>query len=185
MEDSKIIELFFERSEQAIIELSKKYGSVLKKIAVNILNNENDAEECLSDAYFGVWNTIPPQRPEHLSGYVCRIVRNAAIKKYHSNTAKKRDGAYDVALDEIEECLSSPMSVEDEVDARELARKINDFLFTLDKQSRIMFVRRYYHSDTIEELARLFGTSEHNISAKLFRIRNKLKKHLIKKGVSL
>lgn len=185
MEDSKIIELFFERSEQAIIELSKKYGSVLKKIAVNILNNENDAEECLSDAYFGVWNTIPPQRPEHLSGYVCRIVRNAAIKKYHSNTAKKRDGAYDVALDEIEECLSSPMSVEDEVDARELARKINDFLFTLDKQSRIMFVRRYYHSDTIEELARLFGTSEHNISAKLFRIRNKLKKYLIKKGVSL
>ena len=185
MDDSKIIELFFERSEQAIIELSKKYGPVFKKLALNILKSERDAEECIEDAYLGVWNTIPPQRPEHLSGYVCRIVRNTAIKKYHSNTAKKRDGEYDVALDELEECLSSPQSVEDEIDARELARIIDDFLGTLDKQSRIMFVRRYYHSDSIDELARLFGTSGHNVSVRLFRIRNKLKKHLIKKGVSL
>ena len=101
MDDSKIIELFFERSEQAIIELSKKYGPVFKKLALNILKSERDAEECIEDAYFGVWNTIPPQRPEHLSGYVCRVVRNTAIKKYHSNTAKKRDGEYDVALDEL------------------------------------------------------------------------------------
>ncbi len=185
MDDSKIIELFFERSEQAIIELSKKYGPTFKKVAFNILKDENDADECLSDAYFGVWNSIPPQRPEHLSGYVCRIVRNTAIKKYHSNTALKRSSTYDVALDEIEECLSSPTSVEDEIDARELARIIDGFLETLDKQSRIMFVRRYYHSDTIDELARLFGTSGHSVSVRLFRIRKKLKKHLIMKGVSL
>ena len=185
MDDSKIIELFFERSEQAIIELSKKYGSVFKKLALNILNNEHDAEECLSDAYLGVWNNIPPHKPEHLSGYVCRIVRNTAIKKYHSNTAKKRNCEYDVALDELEDCLSSPISVEDEVDAHELARIIDGFLETLDPSDRIMFVRRYYHSDTTGEIAHIFGTSEHNVSVRLFRVRNKLKKHLIKKGVSL
>lgn len=184
MDDSKIIELFFERSEQAIIELSKKYGSICAKIAFNILNNESDAEECVSDAYFGVWNTIPPQRPEHLLGYVCRIARNLAVKRYRLNTAKKRNGAYDVALDEIEECLMSQTSVEDEFAAQELANAINGFLGTLDADSRVMFVRRYWHSDSISDIARLFKKSEHYVSVRLFRVRKKLKKYLIKEGVS-
>ena len=185
LDDRKIIELFFERSEQAIIELSKKYGSVCSKVAFNILNNTQDAEECVNDAYLGTWNTIPPQNPNPLLSYVCRIVRNLAIKKYHTNTAAKRNSIYDVALDELENCFPSSVSVEDEFNAVETARIIDKFLETLDRENRIMFVRRYWHSDSIDDLAKLLHTSNHNISVRLSRTREKLKKHLIKEGVSL
>ena len=103
MEDSKIIELFHERSEQAIMELSKKYGTICTRIAKNILNNSLDAEECVNDAYLGAWNTIPPQKPNPLKTYICRIVRNLSIKRYHSNTSMKRNSFYDAALDELYE----------------------------------------------------------------------------------
>lgn len=185
MDDSKIIELFYERSEQAIIELSKKYGSVCKKVANNILNNKLDSEECVNDAFLGAWNTIPPQKPDPLLSFVCRIVRNLAIKKYHSNTAAKRNSIYDVSLDELENCFSAFNSSEDELDSRETARIIDRFLETLDKENRIMFVRRYWYSDSITDLAELFHTSSHNISVRLSRTRAKLKKYLIKEGVSL
>lgn len=111
LDDSKIIDLFYERSEQAIIELSQKYGSVCTKVANNILNDVRDTEECVNDAYLGAWNTIPPQRPNPLLSYVCRIVRNLAIKKYHANTAAKRNSSYDVALDELENCFPASTSV--------------------------------------------------------------------------
>lgn len=185
LDDKKIIELFFERSEQAIIELSNKYGSVCSKIAFNILNNKQDTEECLNDAYFGAWSTIPPQNPNPLLSYVCRIVRNLAIKRYHSNTAVKRNSIYDVALDELENCFPSSSSVEDKFNAIETARIIDNFLETLDQENRIMFICRYWYSDSIGDLAKFFNTSNHGISVRLFRTRAKLKKHLIKEGVSL
>jgi len=180
MDDSKIIELFYERSEQAIVALSDKYGSVCLKVAFNILNNTEDSEECVNEAYLGAWNTIPPQNPNPLLSYVCRIVRNLAVKKYHSNTALKRNSIYDVALDELENCFASSVSVEDEFNAIETARIINGFLSKLDKENRILFVRRYWYSDSIDDLAKIFETSNHNISVRLFRLREKLKKHLIK-----
>ena len=185
MDDSQIIELFFERSEQAIIELSDKYGPVCRKIADNILNNRLDSEECVNDAYLGIWNTIPPQKPDPLLSYVCRIVRNLAIKKYHENTAQKRNSIYDVALDEIAECIPSDSCVEDEIVAKETEEMINCFLKTLDQQSRIMFVRRYWYADSIEELAILFRKSKHYISVRLSRIRKALKQYLKKEGLSL
>ena len=185
MDDSKIIELFFERSEQAIIELSKKYGSACDRVAYNILNNRSDAEECVNDAYLAVWNAIPPQRPDPLLSYVCRIVRNLALKKYHADTALKRNSMYDVCLDEIVDCFSSSSSVEEEADSREAAEMIDKYLETLDKQSRIMFVRRYWHADSIADIANLFHTSKHNVSVRLYRIRKNLKKYLIEEGVFL
>ena len=185
MEDSEIIELFFERSEQAIVELSEKYGSVCARVANNILNDRTDAEECVNDAYLAAWDTIPPQRPNPLLSYVCRIVRNLAIKRYHSKTAAKRNSTYDVSLDELENCFPSSDSVEDEFDAKETARIIDDFLETLDEENRVMFVRRYWHAASVEELAELFRTSKHNISVRLHRTREKLKKYLIKEGVSI
>lgn len=185
LDDRKIIELFFERSEQAIVELSNKYGSVCTKVAFNILNNKQDTEECVNDAYLGTWNTIPPQNPNPLLSYVCRIVRNLAIKRYHANTALKRNSIYDVALDELENCFPSVASVEHEFSAVETARMIDAFLETLDQKNRIMFVRRYWHSDSIDELAKLFHTSNHNISVRLSRTREKLKKYLIEEGVTL
>ena len=185
MDDSQIIELFFERSEQAIHELSQKYGAVCKKVADNILNDKRDTEECLNDAYLGVWNTVPPQHPNPLLSYVSRIVRNLAIKKYHTNTAAKRNSLYDVALEELENCFSATTSVEDAFDANEVALIIDGFLETLKKEDRIIFVRRYWFSDSIPDIAELFLTSNHNVSVRLSRIRQKLKKYLIKEGVSL
>lgn len=185
LDDRKIIELFFERSEQAIVELSNKYGSVCTKVAFNILNNKQDTEECVNDAYLGTWNTVPPQNPNPLLSYVCRIVRNLAIKRYHANTAAKRNSIYDVALDELENCFPSVASVEYEFSAMETARMIDAFLETLDQKNRIMFVRRYWHSDSIDDLTKLFYTSNHNISVRLSRTREKLKKYLIKEGVTL
>ena len=184
MEDSKIIELFFERSEQAISELSNKYGAICRKVADNILNNRLDAEECVNDAFLGVWNTVPPQRPDPLLSYVCRIVRNLALKKYHKKTAQKRNSFYDAALDEMANCIPSSFSVEDEISAKEVAEMIGRFLETLDQPSRVMFVRRYWHADSIEELAELFHKSKHYISVRLSRIRKALKQYLIEKGVS-
>lgn len=185
MDDSKIIELFYERSEQAIVELSKKYGSACIKFANNILNNRLDSEECVNDAYLGAWNTIPPQKPNPLLSYVCRIVRNLAIKKYHSNTAAKRNSIYDISLDELESCFPASDSIEDELNVKEVSRIIDSFLETLDKENRIMFVRRYWYSDSIADLAELFHTSKHNISVRLSRARAKLKKHLTKEGISI
>ena len=185
MEDLKIIELFYKRSEQAIIELSNKYGTICKKVANNILNNRQDTEECLNDAYLGAWNTIPPQNPNPLLTYICRIVRNLAIKRYHTNTAAKRNSIYDIALDELENCFPSSATVENEWEARETVESIDRFLASLDRDSRVMFVQRYWYSSSITELAELFHTSKHNVSVRLSRIRAKLRKHLIKEGVFL
>lgn len=185
MEDSKIIELFFERSEQAISELSVKYGVVCRKVADNILNNSLDSEECVNDAFLAVWNTVPPQKPDPLQTYVCAIVRNLALKKYHENSAKKRNSIYDVALEEIGDCIPAGFSVEDEITAKETASLIDRFLGALDRESRIMFIRRYWFADPIEDIASLFGRSSHYISVKLSRIRKALRQYLKKEGVSL
>ncbi len=178
MDDRKIIELFYERSEQAVIELSDKYGRLCMKVAENILRDRRDAEECVNDAWLAVWNTVPPQRPDPLSSYVCRIVRNLALKKYHENTAQKRNNFYDAALDEIADCIPDSFCIEDEVLAKETAGMIDRFLETLDRQSRILFVRRYWYGDSIEDLAALIHRSSQYVSVKLFRIRKALKQDL-------
>ena len=138
MSDSEIIDLFYMRSERAIMELAAKYGNACNKVAKNILNNILDAEECVNDAYLGAWNTIPPQNPNPLLTYICRIVRNLSIKKYHANTSVKRNSFYDAALDELEECVSSSESVEAEISAKELTRQIDYFLDTLHVECVIM-----------------------------------------------
>ena len=101
LEDSEIISLFYERSEQAIAELERKYGAAVKRTAANILNSKQDVDECANDTYLGVWNSIPPQKPNSLIAYVCTIARNLATTKFHSNTARKRNGQYDLVLDEL------------------------------------------------------------------------------------
>ncbi len=184
MDDSKIVELFFERSEQAIAELSDKYGPICRKIAENILNSRADAEECVNDAYLGVWNTVPPQRPDPLLTYVCRIVRNLALKRYHENTARKRDSRYDAALEEIADCFPSSFSVEEEVLEKEAVLLMNRFLDTLERDSRILFVRRWWYGDSVGELAGLFQTSRHTVSVRLSRLRKALRRYLEREGAS-
>lgn len=182
MDDSQIIDLFFERSQRAIAELSKKYGAVCSSVSKNILGNSLDAEECVNDAYLGAWNTIPPQRPAPLLTYVCRIVRNLSIAKYHANTAVKRNSFYDEALDELEDCLSSADTVESELKAEELARLIDQFLDALDKQNRVMFVQRYWYLESVAAIAQRFGLSANSASVRLFRTREKLRRYLKKEG---
>ncbi len=183
MEDSQIIALFYERSEQAIEELDRKYGAAVKKTAARILCDRLDAEECVNDAYLGVWNTIPPQRPQALASYVCRIVRNLAVNRYHANTAQKRSGGYELVLDELEECIPSGMSVETELEAKELGAAISRFLQSLSKEDRFLFVRRYWYADSVTELAALTKGSPNRISVRLFRLREKLRHHLMKEGL--
>ena len=185
MEDSKIIDLFFARQEQAIVELSKKYGTVCSKIARNILSNSLDAEECVNDAYLGAWNTIPPKRPDPLLAYICRIVRNLSISRYHSNTAVKRNSFYDIALDELEGCLASVVSVEEEISAKELSGLLDRFLETLDTENRVMFMRRYWYSDSVSDIAESFHLSSNNVSVRLSRIRGRLKNFLRKEGYEI
>ena len=183
MEDHEIIELFYARSEQAVAQLQSKYGRQCLQVAGNILNNRLDAEECVNDAYLAAWNTIPPQKPEPLLTYVCRIVRNLSIKKYHANSAHKRNSHYDMALDELEECIQAKKTADDQIAAEELAEAINQFLGTLSRENRVMFVRRYWFSDSVADIAGMFMMSSRNVSLRLLRVRKGLKKHLEREGM--
>lgn len=185
MEDRQIIALFQNRSEDAIGQLAAKYGPLCKKLAYNILGDAHDAEECVSDAYLVLWNKIPPEEPEPLSAYLCAVVRNIAVNRYYYNTSAQRNSSYTVALQEIEGCLPSPASVESDLLAKETIQIINKFLRKQDQQTRVLFVRRYWFGDSIEELSTLFGISRHQVSVRLHRIRVKLKKHLVKEGIDL
>ena len=183
MEDSQIIALFYERSEQAIEELDRKYGATVRKTAANVLSDRLDVEECVSDTWLGVWNTIPPQHPKPLISYVCRIARNLAVKKYHSNTAKKRNGNYDLVLDELAECIPASTDVESDYAAKEIAAAIDRFLDTLGYEDRFCFVRRYWYADPVSEIAAATQRDSRRISVRLFRTREKLYRYLKEEGL--
>lgn len=184
LKDHEIIDLFFERSEQAITELISKYGAAIKKVASNILNNAQDVEECTSDTYLHVWNRIPPARPQYLGAYVCRIARNVSLNRYHANTAEKRNSHYDVALQELEATIPALSTVETEYDAKELTAYLNRFLSGLQPDDRYLFLRRYWYGDGISEIAGNLNISPHNASVRLFRLRQKLLTLLQKEGLT-
>ena len=183
LKDHEIINLFFERSEQAIVELVNKYGRSIKNVAWNILNDPQDVEECANDTYLQVWNRIPPTRPDSLGAYVCRIARNICLKRYHANTAVKRNSYYDVALQELEETVPALSTVETEMEAKELTRYLNLFLRGLSSEERYMFMRRYWYGDGVSEIAQSISTTPHWVSVRLFRLRQKLQNYLQKEGM--
>ena len=183
MDDEKIIELFFNRSEQAIEEVDKKYGKTCHNISYNILHNKLDAEECVNDAYLGAWNAIPPARPNPLLTYLCKIVRNLSLKRYEFNTAIKRNSTYGVAMEELESCLSSPETVESEIALKELTHIIENFLDSLSTENRVIFLRRYWFSDTYSDIAARVGMTEKNVSVRLTRIRENLRNYLKEREV--
>lgn len=184
MEDEKIIDLYFKRSESALAETSIKYGSYCKAIANNILSSYEDSEECENDAYRVLWERIPPEKPSYFKGYLGKIVRNLALTRYEYNTAKKRNSKFHVVLSELEECIPSNTSIEEQVQEREISKEISTFLKSIDKEKRIIFVKRYWYSDSIEDIALHMGISESKVKSILFRIRKKLKIHLEREGYS-
>ena len=182
MEDARIIDLFFERDQQAIRELDTKYGKACHRLSYNIVNNRQDAEECVNDAYMGAWNAIPPAKPDPLLTYICKIVRNISLKIYYRNEAAKRSSHYTIAMEEIEACIAATDTVETEIEARELASIIESFLDTLTVENRVIFMRRYWFSDSCKDIAEFVGFTEKNISVRLTRIRQKMKEYLIERG---
>ena len=183
MTDTEIINLFFERSEQAITELAKKHGSAVARVARNILGNEQDTEECVNDTYLGAWNAIPPHKPSPLRTFVCKIARNLATMKYHSNTAEKRNSQYDLALDELEDYLADKSGVEEAYEAKELAEAINSSMATLSYTDRFIFTRRYWYSDPVRDIAKMAHSTTNSVAVRLFRIREKLRLYLVKEGL--
>ncbi len=186
MEDRKIIELFFKRSENAISETEVKYGPYLSKIAYNILFDAEDSKECVNDTYLKAWNAIPPQEPKALSTFLGKITRRLAIDVFRRKHAEKRiNSEYTLSLSELDECIPDKFSAEEELEQKELSESINRFLSSLPEESRDIFVCRYFYSDSVKEIASFFGTSESKIKSSLFRSRRALKKHLEKEGISL
>lgn len=178
MNDERITELFFERSELAIKELDSKYGRILYSLSYNILGSKEDAAECVNDTYLGVWNAIPPAKPTHLLSFVCKIAKNLSLKRYAKNSAKKRNSVYDAALDELENSLASDLTADNEIELAEVTRAIESFLDSLSKENRVIFVRRYWFSDSYSDISKRVGLSEKTVSVRLLRIREKLRSYL-------
>jgi RNA polymerase sigma-70 factor (ECF subfamily) len=184
MDDEMILDLYWARSESAVSETAKKYGSYCTKIAANILLNSEDAEECVNDTYQKAWESIPPQRPANLRAYLGRITRNLSLNRYKEQRTQKRGGD-NIALiySELEECIPASRNVEAEFESGLVAGAINSFLKSLDRESRIVFVRRYWYADSIHAIAARFGMSESKVKSMLFRTRKKLRTHLENEGV--
>ena len=184
MEDKKILQMLWNRTEAALDALAKKFGRRLLQTAFNILGNPQDAEEAVNDTYLAVWNAIPPARPQPLCAHIYKIGKNIALKKHRDQHTQKRDCGYTVSLDELADILPDG-TLEDQLDAKQLAQMIDTFLDTLKKDDRILFLRRYWFGDSIPSLAKDRYTTEGNISVRLYRIRNRLKEYLIKEGYFL
>lgn len=184
MDEPNILELLWNRAENAIDALAAKFGKRLLATAAIITGSTQDAEEVVNDTYLTLWNTIPPERPVCFDGFVYRTGRNLALKKLRFLSAQKRSSQYDISLDELAECVPGS-SMDDTLAARILGRTINAFLATLSDENRRIFLRRYWFGDSVKQIAADFRLTEGNVSVRLNRIRSKLKAYLIKEGIFL
>lgn len=179
--DEKIIELLFQRKEDALAEIQDEYGLLCRKVAFGVLRNNEDTEECLNTAYLKVWNSVPPNRPDSLRAYICRIVRNNAFDMYEK---KKRDSLKS-SFDELSEIITDPKTIESFLDGRELSEYLNGFLEGEKPLNRKLFVARYYYNMSVEAISGQFGIGEATVKVRLFRIRKSLKKYLSERGVKV
>lgn len=186
MDDREIVKLYFDRNIRAIEETTEKYRSYLATVAMNILGNCEDAEECLNDALHKTWNSIPPNRPENLRTYIGKIVRNLSFDRYRKNNSEKRGcGEIGIVLDELSEIVSGKDTPETEIDKKELAREINSFLSGISGEKRNIFVMRYWYAMKVSVIAEKTGKTETNVSVILNRVRSSLKIYLSERGYDL
>lgn len=176
MEDNKIIDLFWTRSENAILETGNKYGKYCYSIAYNILANNEDAEECVSDTYMAAWRSIPPHRPSVLAAFLGKITRRLSIDRWRSNSRDKRGGGeVTLALDELEYCVSDLQDIDKVIERKQFVRVLNRFLDSLPDTDRKIFLCRYWYMDSVSAIAGYFGFSQSKITSILFRTRKKLR----------
>ncbi len=185
MEDNEIIELFWQRSQRAIAETDQKYGGRLQTLSMNILNDRQDAEECVNDTYHATWNTLPPERPNYFFAYLAKLARNFSFGKYDYYHAQKRCVTVVELSDEIENCIPAPNDLEQKLDSKEIGRIISTFLYEQSSEMRAVFVRRYWYMDPIKDIAEMFQISESKVKSILFRMRNKLREHLEEEDIHL
>jgi len=184
LEDEKIIDLFWERKEQAVKETDSTYGRKLFVLSNNILNNREDAEESVSDTYMEAWKTIPPKRPKYFYAFLASICRNLSLNRLDWRMAAKRNAEVVALTQEMETCIPDRRQ-DSEIDRRELRRTLEAFLESLSKESRLIFLRRYLYVDTVSEIAARYGISESKVKTQLHRTRNKLHAFLAKEGITV
>lgn len=184
MEDYQIVDLYWSRSENAIAQTEQKYGRMLTSISVSLVPTVQDAEECVSDTYLAAWNSMPDERPVYLGAYLSKIVRRLSINKYRSSHTAKRGGVGEL-VEELTDCIPSDYSLETEYDNQRLAEALNRFLLSLDEQKRYIFIRRYYYSDAVIDIARQTRASEGKVKTVLFRVRSALRKFLEEEGFAI
>ena len=185
LEDTALIDLYWQRDETAIVATAAKYGGLCGSIARNILKAPEDCEECLNDTYFAVWNAIPEQRPGRFSVFVSRITRNLALKKWEYLSAAKRNPAAVISLEELGDCVSGTDSVEDEAENRRIERIIDAFLWEQSREKRDVFIRRYWYFDSIGAICEATGFSESKVKSMLLATRRKLRDYLESEGVEI
>ena len=185
MDDKQIIELYFERNEQAIKETETKYGAFCHRIAMNILGIHEDAEECVNDTYFSVWKQIPPTVPEVFKVYLGRITRNLSISRFRAMRAKKRYSSMEIMLSELNDCVPSSSNVEQTIEVMQLSDYISEWLDSLPEEDCALFVRRYWFGDEVQELAKKCGITAAKMAQRMLRLRKSLKAALEQKGVAL
>lgn len=185
MEESQIIDLYFKRDEAAISETATKYGAYCHGIALNILSINADADECVNDTYLRAWNSIPPQKPIKLGAWLGKVVRNIAFDLWKKNHRQKRYAGMDQLLDELQDCIPSPQTVDHVIEEKELTEVINEWLLSLSQNDRALFVRRYWIGKTINELAKEYGTTPNSLAKRMYKLRQKLKLTLEQEGYSI
>ena len=185
MEDVEIVGLYWARDQLAIAESQQKYGSLCGGIAMNILHNREDSEECVNDTWGRAWESMPPQRPERLGAYLGKIVRNLSLNRWRMRRAEKRGGGEaEVLLSELGECLPEPgggLLCEEE----QLSSVIARWLEGLPEEDRVLFLRRYWYGDSLESIARAQGTGANYLAVRMHRLRRRLRSHLEREGVAV
>lgn len=184
MEDQTIVELFWSRDEQALLQTEQKYGKYLFKLAGHVLSDPQDREECVSDVYMAAWNSIPPQRPQSLCAYLSKLARRISIDRLRRMTAQKRGGTeYALSLSELAGCVAGGTEPEASLETKQLGKALNSFVRGLSSQERQLFVGRYFFMDRLKNVARYCGMTESKAKSMLFRIRCRLREHLEKEGL--
>ena len=184
MLDQEIIALYWARNELAIEETEKAYGGRLNALARRIVTSSEDAQECVNDTYLTAWNTIPPQKPEYFFAYLAKICRNSCLGRLDWLNAAKRKAEVVTLTREMELCIPD-RSNERRLEGQELGKLLNRFLETISRESRMIFLRRYWYADSVQEIAQRYGISQSKVKTSLYRTRNRLSSFLQKEGVAI